>query len=268
MKTAIHIWKDSWQLLQRHLKVIVPFGVTALAGVLALWILYLAPQKPVSYLLAPPIRKFLGEKFLHYPYHLFILPKLFYYAERVIIAVVGVLMTGTAIGMIKETFEGKRPRIMRNFTYALRRFFALFVILAVMMGAAILTSEAVKAVFAQRNFATALLMYLAALIPQALFIYALPAIILGRQNVIRAFHEGIKLFGRRSLTTILFIVVPALVYVPVLALNQIGRNLIVNIAPEVILVMIGLGIIASLIIEIWTILAPTVLYLKTKEGSV
>ena len=65
MKRAVKFWQDTFVLLNKYRSIFVPFFITVVLEGIVLYILYLAPQKPVSTVFAPPIRAFFGERFLH-----------------------------------------------------------------------------------------------------------------------------------------------------------------------------------------------------------
>ena len=127
MEKAITIFREAFNILRKYPRIIVPFAVTGICNVLALYMVYLTPQRPFIYLFGPPIKAFWGIKFLHYPFNLYLLPKLFYYASICVGATAGVLMSAVAIGMIRDSYTGKSvPSFFSNFSISLKRYFALF----------------------------------------------------------------------------------------------------------------------------------------------
>ena len=144
MKSVIRTWKETLELFKKQPKLLAPFLIMAALSGALLYVLYLAPQRPVALLLAPPIARFRGARFLHYPYNLSLLPELFYYAHLLLSASAGVLMTGLAIGMIKEAHAGKSPKILVNLINALRRALPLLGIWLIMFGCAYLSEKLLK----------------------------------------------------------------------------------------------------------------------------
>ena len=72
---------STFQTFKTNPAVYLPFLIFALIELTALIVLFLAPRSPANVLLGPPIRRLYGEQFLHYPYDLTLLPKLYYYAQ-------------------------------------------------------------------------------------------------------------------------------------------------------------------------------------------
>ena len=116
MKTLKKIAGKLSRLIKKYPNVIIPFAVMGVLDFITLYILYLAPQRPVSIALAPPIRAFWGEQFLHYPMNILLLPKLYNYAHMVLLATVGIVTTGAAIGMIHEASFGVKPKVFGSFS--------------------------------------------------------------------------------------------------------------------------------------------------------
>ena len=102
MKNILIIWKESFLILKKQKKVLIPFLISGLALGFALCLLYYSPRRPLLSLFGPPIRIFWGEGNLHYPTNLFFLPKLFYYANIFVNATIGVLMTAIATLFLKD----------------------------------------------------------------------------------------------------------------------------------------------------------------------
>jgi hypothetical protein len=63
----LSLWKKVTGTFKRYPAIMMPFGCIALFEILGLIILFLAPRPPFSSVLAPVIRAFWGEQFLHYP---------------------------------------------------------------------------------------------------------------------------------------------------------------------------------------------------------
>ncbi|MCM8813807.1 MAG: hypothetical protein NC924_07740, partial [Candidatus Omnitrophica bacterium] len=83
------IWKQSLALFVQHPGALAPLIFLTLceAGILALW--FYAPRAPLSVVLAPPIRAFAGEHFLHYPANFLLLPRLLFFSRAALYLCVG-----------------------------------------------------------------------------------------------------------------------------------------------------------------------------------
>ena len=79
MNTIKKIAGEAFYIFKKYPRTALPLLIMGILDFVALYLLYLAPQRPVSVLLAPPVRAFWGEQFLHYPMNLFLLPKLYHW---------------------------------------------------------------------------------------------------------------------------------------------------------------------------------------------
>ena len=70
-----------FQLVRRYPIIVAPFIGVAMFEGFVLAVLFLAPRPPLSMALAPIIRAFWGEQFLHYPTNFLLLPKIFEYSR-------------------------------------------------------------------------------------------------------------------------------------------------------------------------------------------
>ncbi len=108
MRKFFKACRDSISTGIKQPRVILPFLLLALLEGLFLYLLFLFPQDPVSKVLAPPIRKFFGEKFLHYPMNFLILPQLFHYVSILLIFFPGILLNAMVISFLGDAVYGTK----------------------------------------------------------------------------------------------------------------------------------------------------------------
>ncbi len=268
MKLAIDIWKRTFIALSRNRKLLAPFVVSAVFSFITLYILYLAPSRPVSIVLGPPIRAFFGERFLHYPNSIYLLPKLFYYAQIVVNSTIGLIMTGLAIGFVKDAYNKEDLKTSADLAVSFKRYFVLLGIWAVMFLSMFLISELIRKVFSYYGAGQLLtdsLVYIAGILAQVIFIYALPIAILEKKGLLGSLKQGLLFLKKFFFTTIVLIIVPAAVYLPLIVLSQYIPQLINKLWPEVVIIALVLGIIATFIIDIFFTCAPAFLLLQNKD---
>ena len=267
MKVAIGIWKGMIGVLRKRPGVVVPFVVGAIFSGVGLWVLYLAPARPMSIVLAPPIRAFFGEKFLHYPFSIFLLPKLFYYAQLALGATIGVLMTGLAIGMFKNAYEEKGLKGKDNLVNSFKRYFSLFGVWVIMFSLSFLSGKLIKGLCSGLfpQLLTALLTYIIAMFAQIVFIYAMPIIIIEKGKFLSALKQGLLFLKKFFIASVVLTMVPSLLYIPLVVSTHYLPKLIKTFSPEIVIVYLVLGILVAFIIEILITCSTTLLYLN--EGS-
>lgn len=262
---VIKIWKETFNLLRERPKIILPFLVLGIVNALLLYLLYLTPQRPVAYVLAPLVRTFLGEKFLHYPFNLFILPKLFYYGQLLVYAFVGMLMTAVGVGMVGDAFQGKGSSFLINFIRSFKRYFALLGVWILTFGVTVLFLQIFPKQDKFMNLGIVSASFLLSIFVQILFIYTIPLIIIERRKFFAALKNNFIFLIKVFIPTVLLIILPSLFYLPVLIIKDKMGFLTKQFFPEIVVGVLGLGLLTSFIIDFWVTLSTTVLFVK-KEG--
>ena len=97
----VEIYQQVFSVLKKNPTVWLLFIAVGVFDLSALMALFLAPCEPVSYMLAPIIRAFWGDRFLHYPYNFLLLPKLFNHVHFLIATLIGVFVSGLVIKKIE-----------------------------------------------------------------------------------------------------------------------------------------------------------------------
>jgi len=269
MKQIGAVWKEIGNIVSRRPTVIVPFFITALIQTTALYILYLAPQRPVTFLLGPPIKVFFGNQYLHYPLNFVLLPRIFNYAEIAINGILGMLMTAIGVGMISDTKGGERASFLINGLHALKRYFALFAIwlltFGIVTGISKVLTLVLRPTFGALGFAILIFYFLLTVILNLLFVYSIFLIIIKKKSLITAIREGILTLGRLFVPTLLLVIIPTLLYLPIVILKSKTVFLINNVFPESVLVVLYSGIALGALIEFIAYASLAILYIN-KEG--
>jgi len=267
MSLVIKLYQESLQILKKSPKLFIPFILSAVLNLLALYFLYLAPIKPVSFLLAPPIRAFFGEKFLHYPFCIFLLPKIFYYAQVVISASIGLIISALAIGLIKDIYLKNKLNVKVNLVTSFKKYFVLLGIWVIMFLASFYSAKLIALLFKNSNLRLlmSILAYLVAIGTQVFFIYAIPIAVIKNKGLIAALKESFLLLKKLFLITIILVILPALTYLLVVVFNNYLPQLITKLFPEVVIISLLLGIVITFIMDVLLTLAPTLVVLK--EGK-
>ncbi|HTY44983.1 MAG TPA: hypothetical protein VMD52_03215 [Patescibacteria group bacterium] len=256
-----------------------PFFIFAILESVFLLILFLAPREPLRLVLGPPIRTFWGERFLHYPANFLLLPKLSSLSRMFLSVFFGSLLTGTAVAMAVDVFTKGKARFDNSLKTALKKYLVLFAIILVVT---------VLFYLALRFSSTALVKYFiaghrkllfipaalwlgplaviinlaVAIVIQALFTYAIPALMAENQRFItcifRSFVAFKDLFGK----TLLLVTLPILAYLPIIVLNYNAAFLIRKAFPEIILIVLLAGVfISALVVDLLITYSTAFLYL-------
>ena len=246
-------------------------------------IIYFAPRMPLKTLFGPPISTFWGEKFLHYPLNFILMPKLAGISRMCLSVLFGSLLTGLAVLIIYDLYQGKTIKLKNDFWAALKNYASLFIIVLVFTSlfyffskifSIILikyfTAGHTKLLFLGIKFwlgpAFITLNFIFGIFIQSAFVYAIPILFVEKAKLLTAISRSLRLFKKHFVYTTTLVGLPFLLYLPIMALNANTSLLISKTFPEFILIVSIIGIaIASLVIDPLITLSTMLFYLDTKE---
>ena len=270
-----HTYLSAFRSLLENPRIFLPFLLFALAEFVALMLIFNFPRVPLIKIFGPPIRTFWGETFLHYPSNFLLLPKLAGLSRMFLAVLFGSFTTGAAIAII---IKSKHP-----FKQALKKYASLFLIVFIFSGFYYFLQKAIFIGLAKYFIAghSRLLFlksglwlgpilfcinFLLAIIIQAAFACAIPALIIDNKKFFPAILHSFVFFKRYLFATLVLVGAPLLLYLPIAVFNYNATVLMVKLFPEVILLIAILGIvISSLIIDLLVTLTVTSLYQSEKE---
>ena len=282
LATTKKAFKESWLALKNNRVIFIPFLIFAIVDLVSLFILFLAPRMPLRLALGPIIRTIWSETFLHYPANFILLQKLSFLSRLALSVLIGSLLTGMAVSIIQSIFYKRPVELKKSFLSALKIYFSLFLVTLIVTGLFYFTGKAMSFVLAKYFSRHARLLFigariwfgpvsmalnfLIALFIQALFIYAIPLLIIEKMKFKKAIARSFVLLKKLFIPTILLIGLPMLLYIPIIVMEYNTVFLIEKFIPEIILVILMTGIIInSLLIDPLITAATTLLYLKKKE---
>lgn len=271
LKIALDIWRMTFGLFKQNSNILIPFLLVGLVDAFLLFIIYLAPQPPLSALLGPPIRVFWGERFLHYPFNLLLIPRLFDLARIFSTALMGVLMTGAAVRMLQEAYSGIKPDIVLTLSKSLRVYLKLLVIWLVMFGLVSAVFKALPAIFNFKQHIASQMVsgagFLISILIQSIFIYAIPAVIIEEKKIWPAIKRSVSFCRSTFLPTLILVALPTLFYLPMLILKGKLPLLMSKFFPETVLIFLGLGIVVSVIMDCLITGSTTILFLNQRKDE-
>jgi len=270
INALIWAWLRSLRSAQR-ISIFLPFFLFALVQGLILTALVLFYLPPLSNFLIPLMLRFSGEAALHYPHSYAYLPFYFFSANQVLNLLLTWLIVGTATVMFATAHGGLEPKLMNGFGRALSRTVALFVVGAIewvllyllqryvftLIGPAVLQRG--WQVYVPVSLARFAVM-IAIVTP---FAYTAPYVVLDQRGILSALRDSFSLAAKNYGVTYLLIAVPAL-FTWAIDLAAGRAPLIVSrFSPELIVVILGLGIITTLLVNFVIVGAITASYMLT-----
>lgn len=264
------VWSMTFRMIVKYPRVLIPFLSIALFETLILTVLFYYPRPPFSAIFAQPIKAFFGVRYLHYPYNLLLLPKLFYYGQVITMLTLGVIMVGMAIGMIGQVHtEGNKPRILGNINRSLRRFFALSGIWFITFIASLAILKMPLFLITKLSLpplAAKLLLFvffyggfLAVFLIEAVFIYAYPAIIIERRGLINGVMRSFSMAKDVFVATVILVLVPRILDIAGMFL----KYKMINVSNSNFPVFPEISVVVITVIIWMTFIADSLVFLST-----
>jgi len=283
----MNLLKETYKTLKKDKKILIPFIILAIFEGIALYLVFLAPQYPVSKLLAPPIRKFFGEKALHYPTNLLMIEQIFQYAMIALNYLPGIFLNAIVVSFVFKSINNNQLLFFKTLLKTIKRFFALTIIWI----AAYYTSKyssilmlnlahkfeihKLASFIAVNNILTRyylpnILIILSLIInflSQSLFVYSIPLIIIEDKNIFRAIFENFKYLFKLLIPTTLIFFSGAIIFIPVIILKMNTPHLMKNILMEAPIYVSSLEILTILFLNIFITITTTILYINKRPEN-
>lgn len=284
-KALLKVYQNTFLSFKKNHLIYLPFLIFAVAEAISLILIVLAPRTPLVLIFGPPIRTFWGEGFLHYPANFLLLPKLASLSRMFLSLLLGSLLTGIAVLMLRDYYNNKRQTLTSYFKVTLSNYPSLFLVVLIFTASFYFLTKVLILGLAKyftgghrqllflsaRTWMGPILLFLNFLFIifiQSIFVFAIPLIMIEKRKFISAIAGSFSLFRRMFLRTIILIILPMLLYLPIIILNYKAAFLIEELFPEAIFIVLFAGIIiSSLIVDPVITISATCLYLLYKEDK-
>lgn len=282
--SIISLYLTVLQLVKSQPKLLIPFIIFVVADLFFLFIIFVAPRQPFNVVLAPPIKAFWGEKFLHYPANFLLIPKLASLSRNFLSCLIGSLLTGCAVAMLADSYNNKVtrffPSLKAGFKKYLSLFSVVFIITLLFWGCLKLLEMGLIKYFSSGHASLLFLkpriwfgpllivinLFITVLI-QGAFVYAIPLIMLEKEKLFKAILKSLGLFVKFFLPTVLLIGLPVLLYLPIIVLQFKTAFLISRFFPESVLyVCVAASVLNSLVIDLLITFSTAVLFLQNRNS--
>ncbi len=282
-KQLFPLLKTSIDTFASHPIILYPLCVTVFIQLLVLEILYFSPRFPLVVFFGPVIRHW-GDAYLHYPLNFVLLPKLFYYAQTFIFIFIGSFLNAVTILLIAAVNNDRKLSIGAAIKECLPSYVHIF-IAAVMyfcffMGFISVYHWSVQK-FLSLGFLAGMLPILQKIIVSSepyvnlflgvcvmtLFVFVIPVIVIEKKKVTTALIENLKILWRSSWFMFLVVLIPTLLYVPILLLSGGVSTIGDNFSASIYLIVIALSVVVTLFIDATVFTATTTFYLLKKENK-
>jgi len=253
--------------------VLLPFTIFAFFELLTLELFYFSSGWPLSLVIGPVVRKFYGERFVHYPGNLFVLPQIFYYAQIFLYIVVGVFLTAIAVNVfrnIQKNLPLKPDALIKN---SLKRYPAFLLYGIVIVACWVLMRKADVFIlsrffaFAVKSypnavprlgpFITPVFIFFTNVVLHAFFVLTVPIIVIQQRSFLRALGSSIRLGGRYFFVLFTLVFLPYVVYLPLSLVKSFSARIAVLTFPEMNAVITAAGVILALFVDCVVVLSAS-----------
>lgn len=284
LNTLVDIWHDSYTLIRKSPRLLFPLLIVAFLEGLWLELLYFAPRSPLNGPFLPPIKRYFGEMAAHYPAFLFLLPRLFGFGQLFIYIFVGGILTAITMVMAASLSEGQSLSFSVAFKKVRKRLFSLIVVSCfIILCLGFITGREftfLKAGFdaAGKGMLYKMLLFLAgifrylnfliAVSVQALVLFILPFLVLENKKLFPAIGRGLLFGGQHFGRVFLLLLAPSLCYSPIWFLKTKTSFLVQKTStPEAIVWLMGIGILATLLVDAFIAVSAALFYVREKRVS-
>lgn len=266
-----------WNLRKRPF-LFKPFFYLALVEFFGLICIYFAPQWPLRILMEKPLKAFFGERALHFPFNLLVLPVVFRKWQAFASVFFGSLFTGVAISMLNQKEKKMSHRFMLNLKIAFHRYFSLLAYGAVIFLLIFLferyTGEFVRDMLAQHKgyflkmgqikwgVVLISLNVLFNIMIEVFLLYVPVLIIVANWGFWKSVKNSIEISKKYPLTSFLLVAIPLVVYLPVAVAKLYTLQLMHSLFPEISIVILLIGIGWMFLLNTFIAVSSTLLYLS------
>jgi len=235
------------------IKTFFPFLTYAVLQGAILAILVFFAYPPFSSVLVPLIRKLFGEAALHYPNNFIVLSPLFDQANFILSGIVGIVIIGMATHMFASLFRNRDPSLKKGLQVTLPKYGLLFVvwiiesalILCMVTGLPVLLNKVIQPGY-QLVRIIKVGSFLLGILVGAMFAYTSALIVLDHRGIFRAISQSLSIFSGNALTSFFLIAIPSFLYFPINFLGRKAPFLVTKFAPEVVVIILAVGIVIAL----------------------
>ena len=242
--------RETGKLFTSQRKLWLPFVIVAICEALFILLVWLAPHPPFSKLLAPPIRYFFNNRFLHYPTHLWFLFYVMKYTHVAASILAGAFFTGIACVMVGQRHAGESLSFRDALLSRRARYGRLLLVWAIAVALAHgLTTIAEQFGTKTPWFGWSLLG--ASVLLQGLLIYAIPAAVFNDAPWWKALGQSLREAVRFPFSTLALVAVTTLILLAFsLLVNPTRVNQwMINSEPEIALLWVAVRLVVLTVVD-------------------
>jgi hypothetical protein len=268
-RTSLFFW--TWkQTLHSWRKPItfVPLGLYATLQILLLIGLVFYMYPPFSFVFLPLHRLLFGEAALHYPNNFIVLPNLFEILNIILGGIMGIIVI--AYSTLLFFAEGDRQAARKTGGSISKRYVHLFAAWTVETGLILFVVFAMVRLSllfpSWKSYIVGFRVFVV-LCVSAAFAFTTALILIEKKPFWKALPQSAKMFGSYAILLVLLVGIPTLIHLPLQFVLSNTAVVVRKLNPEVIAILIGAGVVASMFSNYLTIGTVTHLYRAIGDQS-
>ncbi len=249
-QNVLRIFATALTLLQNG-KLAVPLLLYFAVRIAVIFLYLSSINEPLNSFWALFVGGYSGEDVSHYPAHLILMPTILSRLDIALDIFVSVLFQGATIVLVAAAFRKRKTSLGAGFTGAARGYLHMVAVMLVVSIALFLCTNAPRvlstALRGAAHYGAYALVLLVGLCVQALFLYAIPFILLEGRTAPGAITASVRTATRSAVRTFLIVAVPFIFTIPTLLLELKAEMIAYRISPDFLLINQIAGEIVHLI---------------------
>jgi len=259
------------RLMLRSPGALLPFVVYAAILALMLFALAFFLVPPMSSLMVPVVKAIGGERALHYPMHLILLPDMYYVLYLPLTALVGFVLFGSAVFHMADAFqrEGATMDARSPFARAIPAMLIIGLVYVFAASAPNMTASWLGTLVENPRLTGLITLagILASLGLQSLLIYAPMFVRTESRGARGALRRSIKYARTRFTQTAMVLLTVVLIHQPIDYLLRQPDKVVLKFRPELVIYLLIAGIVIELATTYLLFSATTGMALSRREDS-
>lgn len=284
-KNPISLLRSAVNTLVTNPVILYPVLMIAFVEFLLLEILFFAPRYPLSLVLGPIISRLAGESYLHYPLNFLVMNKWFHALKIPLYIFISSYFLGVAIAIIHRINSDQPVNLKEIFREVRRAYLHLLVASVIIIGVVYGLSYLYEAILMKRAlvirstkgiffitkqvvlYGAPYVKLILTVFVTSLFAFVAPAIVIDKKKVFTAIFQNFKVLWGSFWFIFSVLIVPVLLYIPLLLLKTNSARLGEILVPEVLGILAIADVFFGLFIDAVHITAITMYYLWKKESQ-
>jgi len=247
------------------------FGYALLQILVVIALMFFA-YPPFSSFMVPLMIKVFGEPAVHYPNNFMVLPSMYFWINLIFSGFLGTIIIGGATNLFSLKYSDKPVVLSKGIAKVWPGYATLLLVwvieTAVLLGLFEVFPPLLNKIAFFSNYGPLMkqmVITIVALVVGSLFVYTTALVLLERRGAFSAIAQSFKLFGKYPVATVLLMVVPNFVKLPIDMLASKTDFLIRKFNPETIAFSIILGVLVSVFTNFVLIGTVTRYFMFTRE---